>query len=183
MSRTFNTANNKTRYSLPAIILHWVIALLVIGMIALGYYMVDIPRGTPDRGFYFNLHKSLGVLAAILVLLRVIWRLTHTPPPLPAHMPGWEVKAAKWNHRLLYLCIVLQPATGYISSSFNKYGVKFFGIPLPQWGWEDKHLRALFSDIHSAIVVVLIVLIAIHVLAAFKHLFIDRDRVFQRILP
>jgi cytochrome b561 len=152
-------------------------------MIALGFYMVGIPKGTPDRAFYFNLHKSLGVLTGILVLLRVLWRLAHTPPPLPSQVPAWETSAAKWSHRLLYLCIALQPATGYLSSSFNKYGVKFFGIALPQWGWEDKHLRELFANIHGVVATVLVVLIVIHVLAAIKHLVIDRDSVFQRMLP
>jgi len=175
-------AANGAGYSWPAIALHWLIALLIIGMIVLGYYMINIPKGTPGRAFYFNLHKSFGVMAGVLILVRLAWRLRHRPPPLPATMPRWEVRAAQWSHRLLYLCMVLQPTVGYLSSSFNKYGVKFFGIPLPQWGWGDRFLRDLFADVHYVVGAVLATLIVIHVLAAFKHLFIDRDRVFQRML-
>ncbi|MFC3108367.1 cytochrome b [Undibacterium arcticum] len=171
------------RYALPAIGLHWVIAVLIIGMLFLGYYMVGIPKGTPDRALYFNLHKSFGVLAGVLILMRLGWRLTHAAPPMPNGMPHWSTRAARWSHRLQYLCMVLQPATGYLSSSFNKYGVKFFGFALPNWAWEDRQLRDLFMGFHQIIAVVFAALIALHVLAAFKHLLVDRDRVFSRMLP
>jgi cytochrome b561 len=152
-------------------------------MLFLGYYMVDVPRGTPERAFYLNLHKSLGILTGLLILVRIGWRLTHPPPPMPASMPAWEIRAARWNHRVLYLCMIVQVATGYISSSFNKFGIKFFGLPLPSWGWEDKALRELFAGIHHVFAVIFIIAITLHVLAAFKHLLLDRDKVFQRMLP
>jgi cytochrome b561 len=177
------TPAGSERYTLPAIVLHWLIALLIIGMLLLGYYMVGLPKGTPDRAVYFNLHKSFGVLAAVLILSRLYWRLTHPAPQISAATPSWSDKAAWLNHRLLYLCMFLQPAAGYLSSSFNKYGVKFFGLALPSWGWEDAHLRDLFKSFHDLIAVLLIILIAIHVLAAFKHLFVDKDGVFQRMIP
>jgi len=175
--------DRSARYSLPAVVLHWVIALLIIGMITLGYYMINVPKGTPDRGFYFNLHKSFGVLAGIVILLSIGRRLRHAAPPLPASMPAWEVRAAHWGHRVLYFFMVLEPTTGYLTSSFNKYGVRFFGVALPHWGWEDKQLRELFAGIHYLVAAVLVALIVIHVLAAFKHLLVDRDGVFQRMMP
>ncbi|SFA74074.1 cytochrome b561 [Collimonas sp. OK607] len=174
---------DKTRYTLPAIGLHWVIALLIIGMLCLGYYMVGIPKGIPGRAVYFNLHKSLGVLAGALILLRLGWRLAHRPPPLPRATSRPMARAAQWSHGLLYLCMLLQPATGFLSSSFNKYGIKFFGLALPNWAWEDKHLRELFMSYHQSIAIAFIALIVIHVLAACKHLLIDRDRIFGRMLP
>jgi cytochrome b561 len=174
--------NRIQRYNLTAIALHWVMALLIISLLVLGYYMVDIPKGVPNRADYFNLHKSLGVLATVLILLRAGWRWSHPSPKLPANVPGWTVSAAWWSHLLLYICMLLQPLTGYFSSSFNKYGVKFFGIELPKWGWEDAVLRDLFMKYHHLIAVLLIALILVHVLAAFKHL-LDRDWIFQRILP
>lgn len=171
------------RYTWQAIALHWLLAALIIGMLALGYSLEDIPRNTPARGFYVNLHKSFGVLVLMLVLLRLIWRLGHKPPPPDAGMPRWQAVAAAWSHGLLYLCILLQPLSGYLASSFGKYGVKFFGMQLPNWGWEDKALRGFFGEMHDVVATALVVLIAIHVLAAFKHLLIDRDQVFQRMLP
>lgn len=171
------------RYSWQAMLLHWSIALLIMGMLYLGYSLEDIPRNTPERAFYVNLHKSFGVLTLVLVLLRWAWRARHPPPPLPSHMPRWEILAATWSHRLLYLCMLLQPLSGYLASSFNKYGIKFFGLPLPQWGWEDKEIRSVFNEVHATVAVLLLVLIGIHVLAALKHLLFDRDRIFQRMLP
>jgi cytochrome b561 len=174
--------NHIERYNLTAIVLHWVMALLLITLLVLGYYMVDIPKGVPNRADFFNLHKSLGVLAIVLIMLRLGWRKTHPAPKLPAKIPALTVSAAKWSHLLLYACMVLQPLTGYLSSSFNKYGVKFFGIELPKWGWEDALLRDLFMKCHHLIAVFLVALIVVHVLAAFKHLLVDRDCVFQRML-
>jgi cytochrome b561 len=171
------------RYTWQAVLLHWLLAALIIGMLWLGYSLEDIPRNTPARGFYVNLHKSFGVLVLLLVLARLAWRATHPAPPFPPAMPRWQALAAAWTHRLLYLCILLQPLSGYLGSSFGKFGVRFFGIPLPQWGWEDKALHSFFEVIHEAVAVALIVLIAIHVLAALKHLLVDRDQVFQRMLP
>ena len=176
-------ADDGERYTSLAIALHWIVALLIIGMLILGYYMADLPKGTPDRAFYFNLHKSFGVLAGALILLRLGWRMTHPAPFMTASAPHWTDKAAWWTHRLLYLCMVVQPLSGYLSSSFNKYGVKFFGVALPNWGWQDDNLRDFFMNIHNLISVVLIALILVHVLAAFKHLLWDRDDVFQRMLP
>lgn len=171
------------RYRPRAIALHWLLAVVIIGMLILGFLMVDIPRNTPARGFYFNLHKSIGVLAGLVILLRLFWRLREGAPPFPSGMPRWEAVVARWSHRALYVLMVAMPATGYISSSFNKYGVKVFGVPLPSWGWEDKELRELFADIHGTLAIVLAVLVALHVLGAIKHLAIDRDGVFQRMLP
>lgn len=171
------------RYTWQAMALHWLLAVLIVGMLVLGYLLEDIPRNTPARGFYVNLHKSFGVLILLLVLVRLAWRLTHKPPPLRAGMPRWQVIAAAWSHGLLYACILLQPLSGYLGSSFGKYGVKFFGLALPNWGWEDKALRGFFGDVHGTVALLLVGLLIVHVLAALKHLLVDRDQVFQRMLP
>lgn len=182
IDETSSRDSHKAGYGVPAIALHWLVALLVIAMLILGYYMINVPKGTPGRAFYFNLHKSIGVVTGVLILLRLAWRLTHQTPPLPVDRPRWEVRAARWSHRLLYLCMVVQPTSGYISSSFNKYGVKFFGIPLPKWGWENPGLRDFFGLIHYVTGAAFTALVVLHVLAALKHLLIDHDNVFQRML-
>ncbi len=170
-------------YKLPAIALHWLMAILLISLIALGYYMEGLPKNTSDRAYFFALHKSMGLVALALILVRIGWRATHVvPAPLPG-MPTWEIMAAAWSHRLLYLCMFLQPLTGYLSSSFNKYGIKFFGVSLPNWGWEDTALRELFAGAHDVVGMALIALIVVHVLAALKHGLIDKDQIFQRMLP
>lgn len=167
-------------YRVPAKVLHWLVGLLIIGMLILGYVMINITKGTPGRAFYFNLHKSIGVTVAMLVLLRLVWRLTHRAPALPA-LPRWQTVSAQWSHRILYLCMVVQPVSGYLSSSFNKYGVKFFGLALPQWGWNDPFLRDLFGNIHYVAGALFSALVLVHVLAALKHLLVDHDGVFERM--
>jgi cytochrome b561 len=171
------------RYHNFAILLHWVIALGVLFMIALGWSMVDIPKGTPERAFYFNLHKSIGVTLGVLVLIRLWWRLTHRPPPLPATMPAWEVTAAKVNHGLLYACLVIMPVVGFLASNFTKFGVKYFGIQIGPFFAENQGVRDALQGVHEILAGLLAVLVVLHVLAAFKHLIVDKDGIFQRMLP
>jgi len=172
------------RYTKPAMALHWLVGILVLGMIGLGLYMGDIPKGTPERTFFFNLHKSIGVTVAILVLLRLLWRTRHPPPPLPAFLPAWQVLGSKINHALLYLCLVLMPLSGFSASQFTKYGVTYFGLfKIPPLGWENREIYSFLQGIHGVTATLLIVLVAIHILAALKHLLINRDGVFQRMLP
>jgi cytochrome b561 len=171
------------RYSNLAIALHWLIAALVATLVMLGLYMTELPRNTAERAFFVNLHKSLGVLTLGLVVVRVGWRLSHKPPPLPASTPAWRQRAALMSHRLLYAAMLLQPVTGYLMSSFGEYGIRFFGVPLPVAGWPDPIVRDWFLTAHRTIAVVLITLVAIHALAAAGHGLLARDGVLQRMLP
>jgi cytochrome b561 len=146
--------------------------------------MTNIPKGSPDRSFYFNLHKSIGVTTALIVIGRLWWRARNPPPPLPPSMPGWEVQASKISHALLYLCLVLMPLSGFAATQFTKYGVKYFGLfKIPPMGSENKMVYDFLQGVHGVTATLLIALVVIHVLAAFKHLLVDRDKVFQRMLP
>ncbi|HVY06336.1 MAG TPA: cytochrome b [Burkholderiales bacterium] len=170
-------------YTRAAIVFHWIVAILVLTMIGLGFYMEGIPKGNPDRAFYFNLHKSIGVTTALLVIARLWWRAKNPPPALPASMPAWETQASRISHALLYMCIIVMPLSGFAATQFTKYGVNYFGLfKIPPMGHENKVVYDLLQGIHGITATLLIALIVIHVLAAFKHLLIDRDRVFQRML-
>lgn len=172
------------RYSRTAMALHWVIALAVLGQIAFGWYLQTVPRLTPDRTVFVNLHKSTGLVIGILILVRLAWRLTHKPPPLPAAMPAWERRAARASHALLYACMLIMPLAGYTASNFSKFGVKLFNrIVLPPWGVDDRAVYAFFNGLHVATSYVFVALIAIHIAAALKHLFLPRYGVFRRMLP
>ena len=169
-------------YTRTAIILHWLIAACVLVQVTLGLWMIGIPKSPPGmRAWWFNLHKSIGITLGMLILVRVLWRLAHRVPPLPLTMPRWERVAAKANHLLLYVCMIIMPLTGYLGSSFTKYPILYFGMRLPHWGWEAPELKELCSQIHYATVVVFITLIAVHTAAALKHWLIDRDDVFRRM--
>ena len=173
-----------SRYTTTAIVFHWIVAILAFTMIGLGLYMTDVPKGSPDRAFYFNLHKSIGVTTALLVIARLWWRAKNPSPPLPTSMPGWEIQASKISHALLYMCLIVMPLSGFSATQFTKYGVNYFGLfKIPPLGSENKIVYDLLQGIHGVTATLLIALIVIHVLAAFKHLLINRDKVFQRMLP
>lgn len=171
-------------YSRTAIWLHWVLALLLLGQYAFGWYLGGIERGTPDRSYFVNLHKSTGLVIGILILLRLAWRLAHRPPPLPDTVPRWQRWAAVQTHRLLYGLMVLMPLSGYVASNFSKFGVHFFNTwQLAPWGLESRALYAVFNLTHRLSAWLLLALVLVHVLAALKHLLVDRDAIFFRMLP
>ena len=172
------------RYTGTAIALHWLIALLLLGQFAFGLTLEDIPRGTPERGYYVNLHNSSGIVIGLLILLRLGWRLAHTPPPLPASTPSWQRRAARVSHIALYVCMLALPLSGYLASNFSKHGVKFFNVVRwAPWGPDDKALFAFFNGAHHLFALLLALLVAIHVLAVAKHMLVDRDHLLLRMLP
>ena len=178
------TTHASARYDQVAITLHWLIALGVLAQIALGWWMIDIPKQPVGvRVYWFNLHKSIGITLGALIIARIAWRLKHRPPPLPSSMPRWQVRAAGASHVLLYACMITMPLAGYLGSIFSGYPIKYFGMTLPGWGWKDDVLKDIFSSVHFVAALVFILLITLHVLAAMKHLWIDRDGVFHRMLP
>jgi cytochrome b561 len=166
-------------YSLISKLLHWILAALLIGLIGLGWYMTSIEN--QSRDWYFNLHKSFGLVAAFLILLRIIWRLKHKPAPLPNSVPIWQAKISRLIHFLLYICIIFMPMTGFIGACYSKSGIKFFGIQLPTLVNKNREIANVFFNIHGVIAWILVCLIALHILAAIKHLLINKDGVFQRM--
>jgi cytochrome b561 len=177
-------ASSYARYTGTAIALHWLIAVLLLGQFVFGLMLEDIPRGTPARGYYVNLHKSSGIVIGLLILLRLGWRLTHRPPPLPAAMPPWQRHAARLSHAALYLCMLALPLSGYLASNFSRHGVKFFNVVRwAPWGPDDKTLYALFNGIHHLAALLLALFVAVHVLAVAKHMLVDRDGLLLRMWP
>ncbi len=174
---------NQERYSTTAIILHWVMAILLLTLFGLGWYMVDLLKGSDERSWFFALHKSIGLTLAILVIIRLVWRNLHKPPALPDNIEQWKQKIANTVHNLLYLFMFLQPVSGYISSSFSGYKTKFWGYPLPQWGWKDQVLNEFFTGIHVASSIALICFISLHILGAISHIIRTDQAMMQRMLP
>ncbi|RKT21847.1 cytochrome b561 [Paraburkholderia sp. RAU2J] len=170
------------RYAGEMIALHWLIALGILGLLAVGFYMVGLPKGLPVKATLINLHKSLGLTVFLLVLLRIVALAAFNRPPLPP-MRAWQRAAARITQGLLYVGMIVMPLAGYLGSSFNRFGTRFWGLPLPKWGWEDPHLRELFFGIHKVTAYVLIALIVLHVAGALKHQWIDRDNLLARMLP
>jgi cytochrome b561 len=170
------------RYDRTAMALHWLVALLILALTGLGWYMVGIPKGTPPVKLFYNLHKSIGIVAGLLIAGRIAWRIRHRPPAPPFSLPKWQIVLADIGHRLLYVSMVVMPLSGFIASNFRKTGIIFFGMQLPPLGWEDKEIYSIFNLLHVCTSYVLVTLIALHLLAALKHA-LDRDGVIRRMLP
>ncbi|HEY4211014.1 MAG TPA: cytochrome b [Steroidobacteraceae bacterium] len=169
------------RYTRVAIALHWLIALLLVGQIAFGWFLETVPRGVPLRSFYVNLHKSTGLTLALLIFARLAWRVVNRPPQLPLLMPAWERRAAHWSHVALYVCMIGMPLSGYIASNFSQYGVKFFNVlVLRPWGTNDPHIYSIFNTTHVVLSYAFVALIALHILAAVRHA-ARKDGVFARM--
>lgn len=175
-----NANTNITAYALLAKLLHWTLAILLVGMVALGWYMTAI-EDDPGSFWFFNLHKSIGLLIAALVLLRLVWRLGHRPADLPASVPPWQARASRATHRLLYAAMVAMPAFGIIGSLLSKNGIVFFGATLPRVFTANHDLAEIFYGAHSITAWLLVGLVALHVSAGLKHLLVNRDGVFQRM--
>mgnify|MGYP003482599009 FL=1 len=172
------------RYSLPAIVLHWLLAFLIIGTFTLGLVMTDIPGLTPTKLRYFSWHKWAGVTVLALAALRLLWRLRRTPPAYPASMPAWQGRVSHLLHGLLYVLMFAVPLSGYFYSLAAGVPVVYFGLfPLPVFIAADPVLKPVLGALHYWLNMLLAGLVAVHVLAAFKHLLIDRDGIMGRMLP
>lgn len=182
LSLKSNHSSSRWTYTPPAILLHWVLAILIVGMVVLGWYMMSIEK-QPDSGWFFNLHKSVGLIIATLVAIRLAWRISHPPAPLPSIVPRWQIKLSAITQALLYVCMVLLPITGILGASFSDDGLIFFGTALPRWVQPVHDTAELFFNIHGIAVWVLVGLVSLHVVGGLKHWLINRDGVFQRMLP
>ena len=171
-------------FNKTAILLHWGIAFLIMAQFLIGLDMVDIPKG-PDssRPFWFNTHKSIGIVLGCLILFRLYWRLRSGVPESPASSPTWERIAANLSHILLYLCMILMPISGLVGSLFSKYDLLFVGIKIPKFFEHDAFIKELMTNTHQWTAYIFLAIISIHILAAVKHLVVNCDGVFERMMP
>lgn len=170
-----------SRYAPTAVGLHWLIALLIATAFGLGLYMSDLPI-SPAKLQYYAWHKWMGVTVLLLAALRLGWRLLHRPPPLPPGMPRWQRRASELSHRLLYVLMFLLPLSGWLYSSASGYPVVYLGlVQLPDLVGKDKALAGLLHEAHELIAFTLAGLVLLHLAAAFKHHFIDRDGLLGRM--
>jgi cytochrome b561 len=169
------------RYTRTAIALHWAIAALVIFQFAWGWWMQGIPKQpVGPRVDAFNLHKSIGMTILALMVVRVLWRVGHPPPPLRG-LPRWQENVARGNHLLLYLALLIQPLAGYLGSEWSGFPVKFFGVTLPSWAGKNSAMKELMSTVHLATSWVIAAAVVVHIGAAFKHALVDRDGLLARM--
>jgi cytochrome b561 len=169
------------RYNPITILLHWAVALLIFAAFPIGLYMADLEL-SPTKLQLFSYHKWLGVTVCFLAAVRLGWRAGHPPPPPIAGMPRWQEVSSVAIHHLLYLFMLIVPITGWLMSSAKGYQTVWFGIiPLPDLVQKNKELGELLEGVHESLAYVLALLIVIHVAAAIKHQFIDKDGLMLRM--
>ena len=122
---------NVSKYPKPMVALHWIMAIVILGMIACGWYMAELEGEDPLRPVLYDLHKSFGVTALVLVLFRIVLRFSSEKPSLPESFSKLEIKAANAGHVLLYVLMVAVPLSGYAMSTLFGFPVKWFGLELP----------------------------------------------------
>lgn len=182
------------RYTRVAIMLHWLIALAIIGQFATGLWMVDAIRApeTLAQAFQvYQLHKSVGLTVLLLSLARLAWRLGHRPPPLPDGMSGGARLVARVTHGFLYVAMVAMPLIGWAMVSASPLGIPTVVYGLFTWphipflfeASDKPALEALFKSMHRYLGYVMGAVLTLHVLAALKHQFIDRDGLLGRMMP
>jgi cytochrome b561 len=177
----------KARYTLTAIALHWVLAVAILTAFGVGLYIAGLPF-SPAKLKLINWHKWAGVTILFLSVLRLLWRLTHRPPALPAQiesaMPGWQRAAYHGTHHLMYLLFFAVPLLGWAYSSAKGFPIVWFGVlPLPDLVAPNPELAEAIKPLHGLAAWGLIGLVALHVGAALKHQFIDRDGLLSRMRP
>jgi cytochrome b561 len=173
--------NTIERYGIGAIFLHWLIALLILGQIGLGWYMSDLER-SPIKIKLYGLHKEIGVLILILAIIRISWRAINIAPSM-LYLSPFDRVASRFVHSILYFFMFAVPISGWIMSSASGLSVSFFGLfTLPDLVSPDKQISHLFNEIHTWLAYTLLTIIAIHVAGALKHHFINKDTTLRRML-
>lgn len=175
--------NSSTRFGAVSIAFHWIVAVGVIGLFALGLWIEDLDYTHPWYRTAPDLHRSIGVIVVALMIIRLVWRIRNVnPEDLKTHK-AWEKIAAHWMHRILYLLVILMFPTGYLITTAKGQSLEvftWFSIPATVTGIDN--LEDIAGEIHEIVAFTVIGLVIIHALGALKHHFIDKDRTLKRML-
>ncbi len=161
------------KYNISMRILHWLMAILILCLIAVGFYMEGLPKEDPIKYTLYGLHKSFGVMIIFLFVVRIITRIRSSIPPLPEGIKPLEKKLSHGIHHLLYLFMILVPVSGYVMSDAGGHDVKFFGLLMPDFFEKNKEIGGIAHEMHEIIPYVLLGIVILHVAGAIKHRFFE----------
>jgi cytochrome b561 len=175
--------NPPTRYTAVAQVFHWVIAALIVTQFALAWTADDLPLGVHKLALLAR-HKSFGMTVLMLAVLRLLWRFKHPAPELPAGMKPFERFLARATHVAFYVLLFAMPLTGWMMSSAKNYSVSWFGLfTWPNLIGKNESAFDILKSTHDYLSDALFVIAVLHILAALKHHFWNKDDVFLRMLP
>ncbi|WP_353572619.1 cytochrome b [Candidatus Albibeggiatoa sp. nov. BB20] len=170
-------ANTKKSYGLIARLFHWTMAILILVLIPVGWYMAE-----NEVYDLYPYHKAAGMLVLFLGILRLMWTLTNTHPNFPEKMSGMAKAAAYIGHSVLYVLIFLIPISGYIFSSSGGYEISFFGLfDIPLLIEKSEELHKIAGEAHEIIAFTALAIIIGHAIVAYKHHFVDKDDTMQKM--
>ncbi len=173
--------NTENSYGLIARILHWIIAFAIIGMISVGFFMSSM-EPSPEKSELYGMHKAFGVTALSLIVLRIIWRLSNKVVLPLADLPNILKLAAKSGHFLLYVFMLIMPISGIMMSRFAGYDISVFGLFTIPALEKNEWLSGIFHTTHVTAVWGFVIIIIMHIGAAFYHHFIRKDKVLMRMI-
>ena len=173
---------DRLQYGATAKVFHWLIVALLAVQYPIGWLMPDIHRDMKP-GAAMTFHVSSGIVILVLIVLRLIWRLTH-PVAQESSLPPWQRLSAEAVHWLLYVLVLATTVTGWLFASFRGWSISFFFLtPMPMLASDNAAAGKTIDGLHQAMEWALLVVIGIHIAAALAHRFIYRDRIMQRMLP
>ena len=184
-ARTVPIGDAAVDYGGVAVVLHWLLAVLIVAAFFIGLSMVDLPL-SPQRLRLYNWHKWLGIAVLALSAARLLWRAAgHPPPALPSHTPLWQQQAYRGTHLVFYALFFLVPLLGWAYTSAVGLPVVWFGVlPLPDFVPRDKPFgEEVLKPLHEVTSYLLAAIVVVHVAAAVKHQFVDRDHLMARMWP
>jgi cytochrome b561 len=175
-------SNSANRYGIVAQLLHWSVVVLLIAQFILAEAAEELPLGVEKLAMLAR-HKSVGITILGLAFLRIVLRLADRPPP-PPPMPAWQRLAAATSHWAMYAILFALPLSGWMMSSAANYPVSWFGlVQMPDLVVPSESLQEILHEVHEVLAGALLFLVGLHVLAALKHQFVDRDGLITRMLP
>jgi cytochrome b561 len=174
--------NTLHTYGRVARLLHWAMAVLLLGMGAVGYWMVGLPP-TDDKWWWYGVHKSFGLIVLALSIMRLSWRFLNVVPELSRNLPQWQVMAGRSMVVILYGLMIVMPTTGVLMSFYGGYPIKFFELfTIPAASVKNTFIADMSYTVHGWGFWIMLVAVAVHVGAALYHHFVLKDQVLRRML-
>lgn len=169
------------KYSLSLRIIHWLMAVFIIGMLCSGFYMTSLPFSNKLKFSIYTVHKTCGITVLGLIIIRIFSRVFSYVPPLPADFSRLTINLSKIIHLGLYFLMVLMPLSGYVMSSASGKGIKYF-FHIPLLINENKELANTANGLHSIFAYFIAFFIILHIAGFLKHLLIDKQNILRRIV-
>jgi cytochrome b561 len=174
--------NTEHSFGIISIVLHWLVGVIIISLLTVGFIMSDMPN-SDDKFFIYGIHKATGTVVLGLIILRLIWKLSNSKVLLPDDLPIWQKTFANITYILLYILMFCMPASGIMMSYYAGYDINVFDIfVIHALKPENASLASVFKEIHEVCAFSLVFLVIIHIGAALYHHFIRKDNILKNML-